>query len=119
MTQDKKQALLQHLQQEDKEIDIDDIQPSRYDSCDFEVNGEEYLVLTDEEADEREDEYLDQYIEDCILNELPERYRHYFDSEAWKRDARMDGRAHSLSTYDGNEYEQEVNGVTYYIYRTN
>jgi len=43
----------------------------------------------------------------------------YFDDEKWKRDARIDGRAHSLSRYDGNEDDQEINGVTYYIYRTN
>jgi hypothetical protein len=31
----------------------------------------------------------------------------------------VDGRGHSLSSYDGEENEEQVNGVTYYIYRTN
>lgn len=30
-----------------------------------------------------------------------------------------DGRGHCISMYDGREYEEEVNGKTYYIYRTN
>lgn len=79
-------------------------------------NGE-YLVLTDEEADEKEDEQLDNYLEECIYPELPENLRYYFDDEAWKRDARMDGRGHMISTYDGAEYEEKVNNTWYYIYR--
>ena len=85
----------------------------------FEADGGEYLVLTDEEADEKWDEDLDNYIDECILHELPDAYRFYFDDEKWKADARLDGRGHSLSTYDGEENEQDVNGTTYYIYRTN
>lgn len=30
-----------------------------------------------------------------------------------------DGRGHFISMYDGKENEEEVNGKTYYIYRTN
>ena len=39
--------------------------------------------------------------------------------DAWKRDARMDGRGHSLSSYDGHENEETVEGTTFYIYRIN
>jgi hypothetical protein len=78
-----------------------------------------YAVLTDEEADERWDEYLENYIDDCILPDVPESARCYFDREAWKRDARHDGRAHCLSPYDGHEHEVEIDGVMYYVYRTN
>lgn len=69
------------------------------------INGGEYLVLTDEEADELWDEYLEQYIDDCILPEVPESSQQYFNREAWKRDARVDGRGHTISPYDGNETE--------------
>lgn len=79
----------------------------------------EWLVITDSEADRMEDEYLDNYIDDCILSELPKAYRCYFDDEKWKRDARMDGRGHSLAAYDGEENCETVNGTDYYIYRTN
>lgn len=81
--------------------------------------GEEYEVLTDSEADDRWEEELDYYIEECIMPELPEHLRNYFDEDAWKSDAKYDGRGHSISRYDGEEYEETVNGTTYYIYRQN
>ena len=81
--------------------------------------GEEYEVLTDNEADDRWEEELDNYIEECIMPELPEHLQNYFDEDAWKSDAKYDGRGHSISRYDGNEYEETVNGTTYYIYRQN
>lgn len=83
------------------------------------VNAGEYLVLTDEEADKRWDEDLDNYIDDCILPEVHETARKYFDRETWKSDAREDGRGHSLNRYDGAEWSETVNGTEYYIYRTN
>lgn len=78
---------------------------------------EEYLVLTDEEADDEWDDALENYIDEVIMPEIPECYQDYFDREGWKKDAEYDGRGHSLSTYDGCENEEEVNGTTYYIYR--
>jgi hypothetical protein len=79
----------------------------------------EYRVMTDDEADEAWDEYLTSYIDDCILPEVPEAFRNYFDEEAWKRDAKFDGRGHSLSPYDGNEHEVKIDGEWFYIYRVN
>ncbi len=85
----------------------------------YEYYGEEYIVTTDEEADEIEDEKLDDYLEECIYPEIPENLRFYFDDDAWKRDARIDGRGHLIATYDGCENEEKVNDTWYYIYRTN
>ncbi len=86
----------------------------------------DYMVLTDSEADEKWDESLDSYIEECIQPEIDKleglgdlQYYITFDEEKWKRDARMDGRGHSLSSYDGNENEETIEGETFYIYRTN
>lgn len=31
----------------------------------------------------------------------------------------MDGRGHIISSYDGTEYDETVEGTTYYIYRVN
>ena len=75
------------------------------------------LVLTDDEADMLWDEYLDNHIEECIDPELPDNLRFYFDTDAWKRDARIDGRGHCLSGWDGGEDEIDFLGVTYYIYK--
>lgn len=107
-------ALAQHLDCKKSEI-----LQSSYDENLFEYGSEEYLVVTDEEADELQDEDLENYIDECILPQLNERYHNYFDSEAFKSDARYDGRGHSLSKYDGCEYSKKVKGETYYIYRQN
>lgn len=85
---------------------------------DYDENGD-WKVYTDSEADDAWDEELDSYINECILPEIPEAYRNYFWAESWKEDAKHDGRGHCLNHYDGNEYSQEVNGTTYYLYRQN
>jgi hypothetical protein len=75
--------------------------------------GKEFLVLTDGEADDLQDEYFENYIDDCL--DIPEKMVNYFDREAWKRDAKADGRGRSLSSYDGEEnYQGE-----FFIYRVN
>lgn len=106
------QALAQHLEVKAKDITV-------IDDENYAVDGSEYRVLTDEEADEANDESIQNYIDECILPELPEQYRYYFDDEAFIRDARMDGRGHNLNYYDGTEYDTKVNDTWYYIYQTN
>lgn len=81
--------------------------------------SQEYDVMTDEEADDRWEEELDRYIDDCIMPEIPSELQNYFDRDKWKDDAKYDGRGHDISRYDGEEYEEDVNGTTYYIYRQN
>jgi hypothetical protein len=88
-----------------------------------EISGDEfncdYLVLTDAEADDKWEEALDSYLDDCVYPSLPKHLSGYFDDEAWKRDARMDGRGHSLATYDGHEHYETIDGEEFYIYRIN
>jgi len=74
-------------------------------------------IFTDSEADAEWEEHLNSYLDDCVYPELPENMQSYFDEEKWKSDARMDGRGHSLGYYDGSEFEQEVNGEWFFIYR--
>jgi len=83
----------------------------------FSFGGRDYLVCTDEEADQEHDEEMENYIEECILPELAEQHRKYFDNEAWKEDAKIDGRGHALNRYDGNECEQKIDGTMYFLYR--
>jgi hypothetical protein len=78
-----------------------------------------YAVMTDSEAEQAWDESLDSYLDECVLPDLPETARMYFDNEKWKDDARFDGRGHSLNHYDGGEEEANINDVDYYIYRRN
>lgn len=80
----------------------------------------EYAVMSEDEADEAWDHYLESYIDDCILGEMKnETLAQYFDRDAWKRDAKHDGRGYCLSPYDGEEHEIKVDGTWYFIYRTN
>lgn len=109
-TEEEKEEAIQNI------IDELDSITSDYDNT-YSYGNKEFLVLTDSEADEEEDRQLDNYLEECIYPELPENMRYYFDDEKWKRDAKMDGRGHIISTYDGAEYEEKVNDNWYYIYR--
>lgn len=105
-------ALAVHL-----DCDLGDVEPSTYGENSFEAEGGEYLVLDDDEADTIQDEYLDSYIDDCL--EIPDMMKNYFDRDAWKRDAKMDGRGHTISGYDGNEEEIQTADGWLFIYRTN
>jgi hypothetical protein len=79
----------------------------------YEHGNATYAVLDDSEADVAWDAALESYLDDCVEgSDGP-----YFDRKAWKRDARHDGRGHCLSSYDGNEYEIQVDGAWFYIYR--
>ena len=117
MTNEKLQALKQFLNLNEEEAQ--ELQVSSYNDNIIKYYSEEYEILTDEEADERWEEELQYYIDEYILSEIPKFCQRYFDEEAWKRDARFDGRGHSISHYDGCENEEKVNGTWYYIYRQN
>jgi hypothetical protein len=80
------------------------------------VQGIDYLFGTDEEMDVAWDEALDNYLEECVYPELSGTLSQYFDDEKWKRDAKYDGRGHSLNRYDGGEEYVKVKGVDYYAY---
>lgn len=81
------------------------------------IEGEEYLFGTNDEMDEEWDEDLQNYLDELVLPDLPETMRKYFDEEAWKSDARDDGRAHSLNRYDGGEKHVKYDGENYYAYQ--
>jgi hypothetical protein len=118
MENEKLQAVAQFLGLDEEEME--DLSVSSYNNNIIEYYSEEYEVLTDEEADDRWEEELDNYIEECIMPEIKDdTLRRYFDEDAWKSDARYDGRGHAISRYDGNENEEKVNGTWYYIYRQN
>lgn len=107
---DRMTALARHLN-----VNISEIEGVTYDDTVFEAEGRTYLVVTDVEADDLWDKDLDNYIDDCL--EIPAQIEPYFDRDAWKRDAKMDGRGHSLGRYDGNEHFAKGVDETYFIYR--
>lgn len=81
----------------------------------YPTNHGEYRVLTDNEADQAWDNYLDSLLDDGDV--VPGADSPYFDRDRWKRDARIDGRGHSLASYDGSEHMINLDTETYYIFR--
>jgi len=88
-----------------------DIEACKYDDCTFQADGAEYLVLDEDEMESRVEDCLENLLDDCIEGaDGP-----YFNREAWKRDARMDGAGHILSGYDGSHDDYDDMNV----FRTN
>jgi hypothetical protein len=111
-----------------------------------EFEEENYLVLTDEEADEKAADYINDSLwafnADFIIDhsklpyealEMVQSFQQekceganetiealIEDMDGFIKDAiGADGRGHFLSSYDGNENEETVEGITFYIYRIN
>lgn len=131
------EALRKYINEPDENIE-----QSKHDESTFEACGCEYLVLTDEEADQKAKEYildsvwafnksfLDSHSE--AISELDEKSFRVIqeacegankailcmidDKDHFVSDAIMsDGRGHFMSSYDGEENEQDG----FYIYRIN
>lgn len=144
----RKMALAIHLQIAADDIDTD-IDVSRYDDTELEYGRQSYRVLTDDEADEAalaaatdslwafNVSFLSRYVPALrdaraakawskVAAELCEDAAPLVEAllgdrldEAMRDAISEDGRGHFLSGYDGEESEQRVDGVTFYIYRTN
>ena len=126
-------------------VDQEDIEVSSYDKNLFEYGNQEYLVLTNSEADKRTKEQIEEslwafntgfILNHSNLSEWNERTEKAFekmqedlcesaneivkaiitDMDEFVSDAiSADGRGHFLAGYDGEENEQDE----YFIYRTN
>ena len=105
--------------------------------------GEDYLVLTDEEADDMVRDYIEESagmftpsflsgftgIDEEVFKVLQEKgdMAAYDAIRSLIQDfdgfveaaVQADGRGHFLAMYDFNEHEVTVNDTTYYIYRVN
>ena len=131
-------ALKNHLELNDEETNEITLE----DGESFHYGDQEYLVLTDEEADEKTEEYIKESvwafnssflsshtnIDEEVFKLLAEKCEDSNDAilsmikdfDHFVSDAiSSDGRGHFLSSYDHSESDEEINGTTYYIYRTN
>lgn len=79
------------------------------------IDNGDYKVFDDEEAQKAFDNSVESSI-DNVLDEIPEHLRQYFDKESYIED-NFNDRGLQLNHYDGCEYEESVNGTTYYIYK--
>jgi hypothetical protein len=75
----------------------------------------EWKVLAAEEADSAAREYAEGYC-DMALSEVPAYLQEYFDINSYFDDL-MSDRGNLLSPNGGCEYNQLVNGTTYYLYK--
>ncbi len=152
ITDEKKRALQQFLSIPDE--DMEELKPSQYEENGLEYGKEEYLILTDMEANARAREDIERSLwafqpsfilshcstydrmsnweYDSAKTALEKIGSHFCegvneliralisDIDEFVEDAiSEDGRGHFISMYDGDENEETVDGVTYYIYRTN
>ena len=106
------------------------------------VSMDDYLVYTDDEADEAVHDYIKESVcffrsdfiaahaevDEEVIKKLQELHENsnkairslIKDFDHFVSDAVCaDGRGHFLSSYDGEENEQTINGNDYYIYRSN
>ena len=81
------------------------------------ISDGEYLVMTDSEADQWEQDSLENLFEEQTY-EVPEHLKRFMDVDRFVQEC-SGNRGENISDYDGQEYEQEFEGETYYIYRTN
>ena len=99
---------------------VEDISDLEIDDSEISFDGEELLILTDDEAESAYEEELDNYFNEVVLPEIPEQYQLYIDYEKWYHDARIDGsRGDSLASYDGCEERHKIeydDGEEEYIY---
>ena len=80
------------------------------------LSTDDYKVLTDDEAEDTFKQYAQNYYEDIIEQEIPVYLRRYFDEDAWISDYINEAdRGEALSS-NGNEYEYQLLGQTFYIY---
>jgi hypothetical protein len=137
---EKVRALQSHLDLTDDEVNEITLEDGEL----YHIHGNEYKVLTDDEADDEVKEYIEQSvwafnpsflsahakdgIDEDVFKALSEKcensnetvkslikdFDHFVDDAVLS-----DGRGHFLSSYDGNEHEVNIKGNYYYIYRTN
>jgi hypothetical protein len=108
---------------QDQGLDYEDFEPEASPTgMYFACGNEEYSVMDEYEAGSLFNDRMDDYIDECVLSEIPDHLRFYFDSAAFKRDVELsDGRGPTMATYDGHEHEYFAPNcnTAYYIYRTN
>ncbi len=84
----------------------------------IEIDGDDWYIVDENDRESMWDDCLQSYLDECVYPQLSEQWAPYFDEERWKRDARMDGAGHAISSYDGCEHEIHLpDGTWLYAYR--
>ena len=86
-----------------------------YSEADAALENDNWKVLTDDEAYQLALDYAEDSC-DTALSDMPEHLRSYFDDERYIDDLMTD-RGGLITSYDGCEYTQTVNGTEYFLYK--
>lgn len=112
---------IQHLESQKEGLEVIDYDEMKQDLID-EAREKVREEIYDETYDELEDP-VDYFVHThgfYTLQELIKNGPVFVDEKQVAEDmVSQDGRGHFLSHYDGDENDQEYDGITYYIYRTN
>ena len=92
----------------------------QHDDCDWadaksKIDNGDYKVFTDDEAEKEFEKSIENSVDD-VMREIPEHLQQYFDRDEYISE-NFNDRGAQLNYYDGCEYEETVNGTTYYIYK--
>ena len=87
-----------------------------YSDAESAINNDDWLVLTNDEADRQAYEQAEFCVDDA-LREIPDHLQRYFDAELYRSDMLDNGRGYLLAYWDHEEREQTINGTIYYLYR--
>ena len=104
---EKKEALANYLG-----VNVDDIEDG-YDESNFEVDGAEYQVLTDMEADQALYDYIDMCIDDMGLESFTPNFQewiinHALDNEKWFEEALQEDMEYYVYEMEEDELIQEL-----------
>ncbi len=148
---DAKNESQQWFEKMDKPFNSDDFEEWCNENCllveeDYEYIDDNYLVLTNEEADEAAKEYIEEsvwafnasFIIDhsklpCEAIEMVQAFQEKYEDAANETILALindfdefvsdvisaDGRGHFMNSYDGREHEVNIDGTYYYVYRMN
>lgn len=79
-------------------------------------SDDDYLVLTDDEAEDAFKQYAQNYYDDIIESEIPLYLKSYFDEDRWISDYIDEASRGEALSSDGYEHEYQLLGQTFYIY---
>lgn len=87
-----------------------------YSDAEYEINKGNWRILEEYEADAEAEEIARSRSNEA-LQEIPKHLQYYFNEDAYEQDLLSEGRGPLLNYHDEEEYSQNVEGITYYLYK--
>ena len=105
--EDKVTALLQFLDLEDTPENRERVTVTKYNSNSYEIDGKEFMVCTDEEADEEFHDSIENLIDDVGLSAFPDGIRDYIENNCLDEEPFME-----FYEDDTRAYAEDIEGET-------